>query len=193
MQAGLLDSTLPTLQRCDRNNKGATVGASPYCYFTPYKADIQAALDALREREFKAGRYDPAMRMASPPAYMFEFTFPLDETVPAPGAQHASIDEAVEASAESGTRSILDIMRVSTTPDFSAASPLDADDLVRLFGTAEPTREIVQRVLINGEQPFDGDPDEDFWDQIERGQGRYVVTYAGSEPREIFFAGFSWD
>jgi hypothetical protein len=169
------------------------MGANPYCYFTPYQDDVQAALTALREREFKDGRYDPAMETADPPAYMFEFSFPLDDSVPTPGAQHASIDEALDAAAESGTGSILDLYRISNEPDGSAASPLSDDDLVGLFGTTEPTREVVDSVLIKGEAKFERDPFEDFWDQIERGQGRYIIVFAGSAPREIFFAGYSWD
>ena len=169
------------------------MGANPYCYFTPYQQDIQAALTVLRQREFEAGRYDPAMQMADPPAYMFQFKFPLDDTVPSPGAQHGSIDQALEAAAESGTRSILDIFQISSMPDFSTASPLDDATLISLFGSAEPTREVVERVLVDGQRAFEADPYAAFWDQIERGQGRYITVYAGSEPREIFFAGYSWD
>ena len=55
----------------------ALVGAHPYFYFTPYQKDIHAALQALREREFKAGRYDPAMQMTDPPSYMFQMRFHL--------------------------------------------------------------------------------------------------------------------
>ena len=60
------------------------MGASPYFYFTPYQDDIHAALQALREKEFEAGRYDPAMQMAEPPSYMFLFAFPPDDRVPGP-------------------------------------------------------------------------------------------------------------
>jgi len=169
------------------------MGANSYAYFTPYQRDIQAALNALRVREFEAGRYDPAMQMADPPAYMFEFTFPLDDSVPSPGAQHASIEEAMDAAMESGTRSILDISQITSRPDYSAACPLDPDDMTKLFGSTEPTRAAVERVLLQGEPAGEGDPYELFWDRIERGQARYLVVYDGSQPSEIFFAGFSWD
>ena len=33
------------------------MGAEPWDYFVPYENDIQAALDKLRQREFRAGRY----------------------------------------------------------------------------------------------------------------------------------------
>ena len=54
------------------------MGANPYFYFTPYQENIQRALDQLREQEFRAGHYDPAMSMADPPRYMFEMQFPPD-------------------------------------------------------------------------------------------------------------------
>jgi len=172
--------------------RGATMGANPYFHFTPYQKGIQSALDSLREQEFKAGRYDPAMSMADPPSFMFAFKFPPDETSPAPGAQHNSIEEAIDAGAESGsgTGSILDIMRIANEPDYSAACALSPDELIRLFGTVEPTRQLVERVLIGSEHSFG---DNLFWEQLDRGQARYVVVYDNSEPREMFFAGLSWD
>jgi hypothetical protein len=171
------------------------MGASPYFYFTPYQKDIQAALEALREQEFRAGRYDPAMRMADPPLYMFEFNFPPGDASPAPGAQHSSIDEAINAGAESGTRSILDIMRIVDEPDYEAACALSPDELIELFGTATPTRELVETVLIKG-GPLDESirrAGERFWEEIDRGQGRYIIVYDNAGPREIFFVGYSWD
>ena len=170
----------------------ALVGANPYFYFTPYQKDIQAALQALREREFKAGRYDPAMQTADPPSYMFQMRFPPDESWPtAPGAQHASIEEAIEASEESGTGSILDLSRVGSAPDFFTICPLDDQILMQLFGTTKPTHDLLDSALIN---PKPGHEAAGlFWDGIGRGEGRYMVVYAGSEPCEIFFIGYSFD
>lgn len=169
----------------------ALVGAHPYFYFTPYQKDIQAALQALREREFETGRYDPAMQTADPPTYMFQMRFPPDESWPAPGAQHASIEEAIEASEESGTGSILDLSRVGSAPDFFTVCPLDDQELVRLFGTTKPTRDLLDSALINPKS--DQETAGLFWDGIGRGEGRYIVIYAGPEPREIFFVGYSFD
>ena len=75
------------------------MGASPYFYFVDYEPNIQSALDNLRDREFRAGRYNPVMPF--PP-------FPIDASSPAPGAQHATIDQALTDSDADGTRSILD-------------------------------------------------------------------------------------
>ncbi|MGA2127528.1 MAG: hypothetical protein ABSG76_15405 [Xanthobacteraceae bacterium] len=169
------------------------MGASSYFYFTPYQDDLDAALQALREKEFEAGRYDPAMQMAEPPSYMFLFAFPPDDRVPGPGPQHASIEDALEAAAESGTRSILDIMSIAHEPEYSAACPLPSAELEALFGTDEPSRDLVDEVLVKGRRLLGRDPDKLFWDRIERGQGRYIVVYDGAEPDEIFFAGMSWD
>ena len=123
------------------------MGADPYFYFVPYQKDIQAALQALRETEFKAGRYDPAMRMADPPSYTFQMRFPPDESWPTPGAQHASIEEALEASEESGTGSILDLSRVGSAPDFFTVCPLhEGLRIVRTGLTAD------DRVIVSGGQ-----------------------------------------
>ena len=168
------------------------MGANPYFYFTPYQRDIEAALQALREQEFKAGRYDPAMQTAQPPRYMFQMRFPPDESWPAPGAQHASIEEALDASEESGTGSILDLSRVGTAPDFFTVCPLGDQELIELFGTTKPTRASLESVLINP-GPNSHEAAGLFWEQINRGQGRYIVIYSGSEPREIFFVGYSFD
>ena len=161
------------------------MGGDPYCYFTRYQNDIQAALDALREQEFKAGRYYPAMDT------MRGSGFPRDQTRPGPGSQHASIAEAIDASEAEGTNSILDIERITDSPDFASACPLPSDELIAVFGTAEPTRERLEAVLSSRELGDDGR--SRFWEQIDRGHGRYVVVYDDGEPREIFFAGYSWD
>ncbi len=174
------------------------MGSNPYFYFTPYKKNVQAALDELREREFKAGRYDPAMCMADPPSYMFKFKFPPDETSPAPGPRHASIAEAVAAGEAEGTRSILDIERITDRPGFFAACPLPPHELIALFGTVEPTRKQLETVLISADE-FEKleesvrDASMQFWNQIDRGHGRYIVLYDTAEPREIFFVGYSVD
>ena len=95
----------------------------------PYQPDPQRALDALREREFQAGRYTPVL-------WSIEFTEPAF-SAQTPGAQHASIDEALDASEADGTRSILDISQIGDTPDFCVAAPLNKEELASLFGTTQ--------------------------------------------------------
>ncbi len=49
-----------------------------------------------------------------------------------------------------------------------------------LFGKTRPTREMVEE-------------NEDLWEDLERGQGIYIVLYKDNQPDEIFFAGYSFD
>jgi hypothetical protein len=100
------------------------MGASPYWYFVKHQKNKQKALDDLRDREFQAGRYNPVITFPD---------FPVGRNAPAPGAGHASIEEAMEDAAEDGTRSILDIQAIGDEPDFCTASPLPEDVLESLW------------------------------------------------------------
>jgi hypothetical protein len=146
------------------------MGTVPYWYFVTYQPDVEAALQDLREREFRAGRYNPVM--AFPP-------FPVGPHSPAPGAGHRTIREALRASGADGTRSILDLERVSDELTLGAVAPLPEDVLLDLYGTTRPTREVVEQ---GAGFPY-----------LERGQGVYVILYRGGEPDEILFTGCSYD
>ncbi len=132
------------------------MGAEPYDYTVPYQDDIQQALDQLRAHVFASGEYHGAQFSPSTP------------------------EEALEIAAEDGTRSILDIMRVSDAPDFCCAAPLSATELERYFGTDKPTRAHLEQ-------------SDSFWEDIERGHCRYVILYDGDQPQQIYFAGYSFD
>jgi hypothetical protein len=147
------------------------MGGHPWFYSVEYQPDVNSALQELRRREFEAGRYNPAVWFPQ---------FPVDEKSPSPGAQHSSIEEAIEDADADGTRSILDMERVSDNPDYGAVTPLRADELIELFGTDKPSREMVEE-------------SDDLFERLERGQGVYIITYRGEEPSEIFFAGYSFD
>jgi hypothetical protein len=146
------------------------MGASPWFYFVPYTPDTTAALHALREREFQAGRYNPAEDFP-------QFPVNLAHT---PGRQHDTIDDAQEDADADGTRSILDIERIAKTPDYGAAVPLDDDALLNYFGTTKPTRDQIEanHALLK---------------DIARGQGIVTAVYKDGEPTELFFAGYSYD
>lgn len=96
------------------------MGAEPWQYFVPHRADLQAALEELKQQEFRYGRY----------RYSEE--------------QPGSIDQAREIADADGTASILDIDRVDDEPDFGVVTPLTAAQLKALFGTDRPTREIIE-------------------------------------------------
>src|SRR4051794_21571388 len=111
------------------------MGGHAYWYVVAYDPDLEGVLERLREREFRAGRYNPVL---------WRIPFPITPQSPSPGPQHSSIEEALEASGADGTRSILDISRIAEEPDFFAASPLEDEVLERLYGTAQPTRADVE-------------------------------------------------
>src|SRR6185437_7195418 len=108
------------------------MGGHPWFYFARYDRDINAALITLRQREFEAGRYNPVIPFPE---------FPVAAGAPAPGAQHSSIDDAREAADADGTRSILDMDRVGTSPDFGVVVQFPSEQLMELYGTDKPTRE----------------------------------------------------
>jgi hypothetical protein len=146
------------------------VGAVPYRYFVNYQPDVSAALRELREREFRAGRYNPVMPL--PP-------FPVRPDSPAPGARHRTIQEALRAAGANGTRSILDLERVSQEPALGAVFRLPDGALLALYGTTRPAREM-----------FEQGADSEY---IERGQGIYITVYRDDHPDEIYFSGYSYD
>jgi hypothetical protein len=147
------------------------MGGHPWFCFVAYQSDINRALQELRRREFEAGRYNPVM---------WEPPFPVDLNTPEPGARHASIEQAMEAADADGTRSILDMERISDTPDYGAVVPLPDEELIDLFGTDKPTRAMIE-------------DNDDLFDMLERGRGIYVIAYRDDEPSEIYFAGYSYD
>lgn len=148
------------------------MGIHHYWYFVPYQEDLNKALQELREREFKAGRYNPVMRYLK---------FPIVPNSPSPGAKHLSIEDAFCAAGCDGTRSILDIEEVRELPEPEAgvAVPLSKQRLIELFGTDKPTRGMIE---ANNESLF-----------IERGRCIYIIVYEDNEPSEILFEGYSFD
>lgn len=146
------------------------MGAHPYWYVVPHE-DLQDALDKLRAREFKAGRYNPVLPFLE---------FPNTDRSPAPGSRHRTIEQALQASDADGTRSILDISRIATAPGFGRASPLSAQRLLELYGTTRPSQAAVEANM-------------DFFEELERGHAIYIELYEQDTPVGILFAGYSYD
>lgn len=172
------------------------MGGHPYWYYIKYQTDVDTTLQALRQREFAAGRYNPALLFTD---------FPVTADSPAPGPQHSSIEEAMEAAEANGTRSILDMFQVSTLSFsealasseqdgvdlFCTTFPLSTDELIHLFNTDKPTHEIVEAVIVASGQ--NEEAADEFWESIDRGTGRHIVIYEDDEPVEVFFVGYSFD
>jgi hypothetical protein len=151
------------------------MGATPWSYLFDYQSDINAALQALRQREFEAGRYFPAIDYAE---------FPLRSGHLGSGAQHASIEAAIEDADADGTQTILDIREISEERLPGRASPLEPLELLNVFGTEMPTIDMVE------------DADEvpgEIFDFIGRGQSVYVVLYEDDQPAKLLFVGYSYD
>lgn len=89
-------------------------------------------------------------------------------------------EEALEMMDADGTASILDIERVSADPDFCCAAPFTSSELREYFGSEQPS-------------PSDVEQSDLFWDELERGQARYLVMYEDSAPAAIRFVGYSFD
>jgi hypothetical protein len=132
------------------------MGAQPWSYYVTYEPNVRDALHKLRQRVFESGEYRGS-----------EMNPPTPE------------DALINMEAD-GTGSILDIMSVSDTPDFSSVCPLAEEKLVELYGTTQPTHEMI-------------DANMEFYEDIERGQGIYIVVYKDGKPDEYFFAGYSFD
>ncbi len=146
------------------------MGAKPYWYFVSYERDASTALQKLREREFKAGRYNPVVRGVS---------FPLGDSPPSPGPGHTSIDEALESSGEEGTHSILDMAQVGGDSALMTAWLVPDDEIELIYGTARPTREMLEDLRL--------------LELIDRGEGVCTIAYKDGRPDEWFFAGYSFD
>jgi hypothetical protein len=132
------------------------MGGWPYQYVVPYQEDVPAALAALRADVFARGAYYGA------------------------DACPRTIREAVARSGESGTRSILDIDRVSRMPASCRAAPLTPAEVARYFGGVPPTVAMVEEC-------------DALWEELERGQARYVIAYEGGIPAHLIFVGYSFD
>ena len=93
----------------------------------------------------------------------------------------SSIEEALELAEEEGTRSILDIDRISDVSEIGAAAPLSEPELTELFGTTEPTLEMVQATA------------EELVCLRECGTAVYCVVYCEGRPVQYVFAGTTGD
>jgi hypothetical protein len=181
------------------------MGATTWNYFTPYDK-VDAALQRLLQDVFKEGKYGSGILAPDDMRAMFEQVLALspnpalarqqmeeamarieqlrDAIPPQPRAE--TIDELLEQRAESGTHSILDIQRISPTPDFGAVSPLPVEEIQALFGTDKPTRKMVEDKL--------GDYDLVEHPLVsERWHGIYFTIYRDCRPDELFFMGTSGD
>lgn len=92
-----------------------------------------------------------------------------------------SIEQAFTAIPGAGTSSILDaILGISQNRQSSAVAPLSEQELNKYFKTTKPTHDDVTGT-------------EKYFDDLLRGEGIYIIIYQDEEPKEICFAGLSYD
>ncbi len=124
------------------------MGASGWTYFVPFQEDIASAFRELQEAVFRNGEYYKpgafyGALLEDMPPEMKEMMAPMIEEMQGEG-EPQSIEELREMSGEEGTHSILDMEGISATPDFGVLTPLDAEELLDLFGTDKPTRSMIE-------------------------------------------------
>jgi hypothetical protein len=123
---------------------------------------------------FRDKLYDPV------PGRVFETLDALDEFF----TSEPEFDETGEWAGEGadGTRSILDIRAMGAEIAPGVTAPLGDDELVALFGSSRPTA-----AELTAERELA------LYERLTRGDSLYVVLYAGDEPAEVVFYGYSWD
>jgi len=68
---------------------------------------------------------------------------------------------------------------LSEEPEFDSLFQVEDETLMDLYGTTEPTKEMLLDLQI--------------LDQLDRLQGCYAIAYENDKPIEILFTGFSAD
>lgn len=147
------------------------MGASGWSYYVPYQPDLEAALDALRERVFAEGDYWWARGEFGRSAAEYENRpRTMDELWR---------DEWVQ---ESGTHSIIDMFGVlaeGAEPEHLMVLPVSSAEALDRTGTDRLTREHVDAIDSLADQ---------------RWVGRCAILHdAAGQPSEIYFWGFSGD
>src|SRR5262249_14269952 len=148
-----------------RHDLEVAMGAEFWKYYAPFRGDVSTTLEELREQEFQAGRYHGSDQ------------------------RPATIPAARDSASSAGTRSILDMECISTSPHPVAFSLVLLAGLLAIFGTDRPTRPMVERAFrIRDSAALD-----ELIEAIGRGEGRYFILYRDDEPEQVFFCGYSYD
>jgi hypothetical protein len=164
------------------------MGASQWAYAVPYQPDIETTLQDLRQKIFRSGNYYTRAAFTQrllnevpnlPMGVRLREQLSLRRLRRQPAPQ--SIEALIQMNGEEGTHSILDIQAVSATAQFGTVSPLTDQQLLTIFSTTTPTREMVTDKL------------DQCCELRRRWEGLYIITYQDERPSEICFAGFSGD
>jgi hypothetical protein len=180
-------------------NQVIVMSGNYWQHFVPYQSDIRRAFDALRQSMFEHGEY----QLTPPPFAGITFEEycqyyapePVDSLPDEQRAEYAAlfqrwstpfepktIDELLEWNHSEGTGTPLDITVFAEYAAPGAMGGLTSDQLAQVFGTTEPTRNMIEEARGRVLRYISG-----------RGSGIYIVIYRDSAPDEIFFAGITGD
>jgi hypothetical protein len=178
------------------------MGASGWIYFTPYNPDtgvalqqlhvdnapspeeyaelLSAQINMLKKSIATAGEWAPA---GMDEELQDQLTWRLEglEELPQPKTTEQLIEQYRYIRGEEGTHSILDITRISDKSETCAATPFSEQELLELFGTTRPTRELVQQQR------------DKVMDARRSGSASYAIVYKDGVPDELCFAAFTGD
>ena len=169
------------------------MGATGWAYFAPYQANVEDVLQELRKGVFERGEYGHTHAiahdaLAAMPAQLREAVQRLRELeaqrLGGPSRKFRSIDDLLEASAENGTHSILDIRHTASGPGFGVAWPAPLVTVGAVYGTEKPTRADIQKA---GQGALESAM------KLERWQAVFVIAYDQHRPCELYFEGVSGD
>ncbi|MBU2668246.1 hypothetical protein KOI35_32515 [Actinoplanes bogorensis] len=145
------------------------MGASGWDYYVPYQPDLAAAFTSLRTKVFDDGDYFWAVH------------YDFGKTAADFPDRPRTMDElwSSEDVQESGTHSIVDMSRLSTTAGPGVVTPLTDAEALSIAGSSTLTRAHVERLQEAA---------------YERWSGRCAVLHdADGKPAEIYFWGASGD
>jgi hypothetical protein len=180
------------------------MGATGWSYYVPYQENIQKALEELQSEVLESGDFvllntrEGMIKQWEQLLKKLEGTGIPEEMIkaeaeeinnrinslkalPEPTNMKERIYEIYEINGEEGTHSILDMAEIGQEPDFMRVAPLKESELILLFNTLTPDRELVEERI------------DRLMDFRSRWMGTYVILYEDGEPTELLFVGFSGD
>jgi hypothetical protein len=184
------------------------MGATGWLYFVPYQQDINTVLQKLKDDVFKQGQYEQPFNLdQNEVESQLNFLSSVYQSLPDEIRKHTNqflelgqasakqqrpqqtpknIQQLLEQCGTEGTHSILDIEKVSSTPVSGAVAPLSNQQLIHIFGTEQPTHDMVEKWSTRIDS-LNAEP------LYERWEGIYIIVYKDSVPDEIYFEGCSGD
>ena len=188
------------------------MGASGWEYYAPYQADIRMAFQKLCESVYPevAQRFPTRIERIAQledDIQHLDSLYPESQTdahqaelreshedellyslkrlraLPEPKTIHEKIYELPIICEPEGTGTILDMRGIASEPGYFEIAPLSEEGLMDLFGTIQPTREMLEiektkRAIFAHQQSQ---------------MGSYIVVFASGKPSEIYFLGISGD